>query len=83
MVRRWLITAVLAVAGVLAGCGEGEPPTPYNYNMGSEPGELMPTPSPAADLGILEERIAVRPAPARAPVVSEDAEAPPEEPGEP
>ena len=84
MVRRWLVTAMLAVAGALAGCGEGEPPPPYNYNMGSEPGELMPTPPPAADLSILEERIAVRPSPAPAPAETEDTEAaPPEEPAEP
>ena len=84
MVRRWLVTAMLAVAGALIGCGEGQPPPPYNYNMGAEPGELMPTPPPAADLGILEERIAVRPSPARAPAESENTEpAPPQEPAEP
>ncbi len=83
MVRRWLVTAMLALVGALAGCGEGRPLPPYNYNLGSEPGELMPTPPQAVDLGILEERIAVRPAPARAPVESEGAEPPPEEPAEP
>lgn len=83
MVRRWLVVTMLAGAGTLVGCGESEPLPPYNYNMGSEPGELMPTPPQAVDLGILEERIAVRPAPAGLPVVSEDAETPPEEPAEP
>ena len=84
MVVRWLVTAMLVVGGALIGCGEAQPPTPYNYNLGSEPGELMPTPPPAADQGILEERIAVRPSPAPAPAESEDTEvAPLEEPVEP
>jgi len=84
MVGRWLVTGMLAVGGAIIGCGEGQPPPPYNYNLGSKPGELMPTPPPAVDRGILEERIAVRTGPAPAPAESEDVEAaPPEEPVEP